>query len=159
MIKVASTNNVYDQSISNVFLTIKVTCIFNRVLNVFLTITVTYLLYRVFSSPDLKHITSFWFNRLFMADLSYLLVISKKYTNTYGKDSKYTKVIDISIIWFYCRLYYRLFCRLFFVMQYLLFSFSFMSAASFSCFSGVVFSLPQSFLFNTKSTSIFISFM
>ena len=38
------------------------------------------------------------FNRLFMNDLSCLLVVRKKYANTYGKDSKYTNAIDISII-------------------------------------------------------------
>ena len=95
-IKVTCALNGYDQSIPNVFLTIKDTCIFNRVLNVFLTITVN-LLYRVFSSSDLKHITSFWFNGLFMDDLPCLLVVRKKYTNSYGKDSKYTNAVDISI--------------------------------------------------------------
>ena len=32
-----------------------------------------------------------------MDDLSYPLVVCKKYVNTYGKNSKYTKAIDISI--------------------------------------------------------------
>ena len=32
-----------------------------------------------------------------MDDLSYPLVVCKKYANTYGKDSKYTNAIDISI--------------------------------------------------------------
>ena len=42
--------------------------------------------------------TSFWCNRLFMNDLFYLLVVGKKYANTYGKDSRYTNAIDVSII-------------------------------------------------------------
>ena len=46
----------------------------------------------------LKHITSFWFNRLFMDDFSCLLVIRKKYTNAYGKDSKYANAVDITTI-------------------------------------------------------------
>ena len=40
---------------------------------------------------------SFWFNGFFMDDLSYLFVVRKKYANAYGKDSKYTNAIDISI--------------------------------------------------------------
>ena len=56
-------------------------------------------------------------------------VICKKYTNTDGKDCKYTNAIDISIIWLYwrllCRLYCRMYCRpywrLFFVTQYFFF--------------------------------------
>ena len=46
----------------------------------------------------LKHITSFWFNRLFMDDLFRFYVICKKYTNAYGKNSNYTNAVDISII-------------------------------------------------------------
>ena len=42
--------------------------------------------------------TSFWFNGFFMDDLSYLLVVRKKYANAYGKDSNYTNAIDINII-------------------------------------------------------------
>ena len=37
---------------------------------------------------------SFWLNEFFMT----LLVVRKKYTNTNGKDRKYTNTIDISII-------------------------------------------------------------
>ena len=56
-------------------------------------------------------------------------VVCKKYTNTDGKDRKYTNAIDISIIWLYwrllCRLYCRMYCRpywrLFFVTQYFFF--------------------------------------
>ena len=70
--------------------------IFDRVFNVFLLIKTTHLLYRAFSSSDLKHITSFWFNGFFM--LSCLLAVCKKYANAYGKDSKYTNAIDISIL-------------------------------------------------------------
>ena len=40
---------------------------------------------------------SFWFNWVFMDDLSCLLVVCKKYVNANGKDSKYTNAIDISI--------------------------------------------------------------
>ena len=54
-------------------------------------------MYRVFSSSDLKYITSFWFNGLFIDDLSCLLVVRTKYTNSYDKDSKYTNAVDISI--------------------------------------------------------------
>ena len=42
--------------------------------------------------------TSFWFNEFFMDDLSYLLVVRKKYTNVHGKDSNFTNAIDINII-------------------------------------------------------------
>ena len=41
--------------------------------------------------------TSFWFNGFFMDDLSYLLVVRKKYANAYDKDSKYINAIHISI--------------------------------------------------------------
>ena len=68
-----------------------------RFFNVFLPIKTTHLLHWVFSSSDLKHMTSFWFKRLFMDHFSCLLVVRKKYANTYGKDSKYTNAIDISI--------------------------------------------------------------
>ena len=61
-------------------------------------------------------------------------VICKKYTNTNGKDCKYTNTIYISVIWLYwtlyCTLYWTLFCmfcrlysRLFFAAQYFFFSF------------------------------------
>ena len=63
----------------------------------FFSIKAIHLLYRNFSSSDLKYITSLWFNRLFMDDLSCLLVIRTKYTNAYGKDSKYTNIEDISL--------------------------------------------------------------
>ena len=50
----------------------------------------------------LKHRTSFWWLILFFIDSFFIFrlksVICKKYTNTNGKDSKYTNVIDISII-------------------------------------------------------------
>ena len=49
------------------------------------------LIYCIGSSSDLKHMSYFWFNRLFMDDLPCLLVVRKKYANTYGKDSKYAK--------------------------------------------------------------------
>ena len=40
---------------------------------------------------------SFCLNRLFMDDLSCPLVVCKKYTNTNGKDSKYTNTMYINI--------------------------------------------------------------
>ena len=42
--------------------------------------------------------TSFWFNKLFMDDLPCLLVVCKKFANTYGKYGKHANAIDISII-------------------------------------------------------------
>ena len=49
----------------------------------------------------LKHMTSFWWLILFFVGLFLIfslgIVICKKYTNTNGKDSKYTNTIDISI--------------------------------------------------------------
>ena len=52
---------------------------------------------------DLKHLTSFWWLILFFIDEIFVFrlksVIFKKYTNTNGKDSKYTNAINISIIW------------------------------------------------------------
>ena len=51
---------------------------------------------------DLKHMTSFWWLILFVIDKFFIFrlksVICKKYTNTNGKDRKYTNAIDISII-------------------------------------------------------------
>ena len=60
----------------------------------------------IFFSPSyLKHITSFlWFMLLlffvalfFICSLRRVLVIYKKYTSTYGQNSNYTNVVDISI--------------------------------------------------------------
>ena len=45
-----------------------------------------------------------------MDDLSWLLFVLEKITNTYGKDSKYTNAIDI--IWLYCWVNWRLYCLL-----------------------------------------------
>ena len=68
----------------------------------FFPIRTTHLLYKVFSSSDLKHIRSFWWLLLFFIDLFFICslgsVTCKKYANVYGKDSKYTNAIDISII-------------------------------------------------------------
>ena len=92
----------------------------------------------------LNHMMSFWFDRLFMDDLSWLLFVREK-KSSYGNNSKYAKAIDI--IWLYCWLNWRLYCwlnwklycwlnwslycwlnwrlngGLFFIMQYLFFSF------------------------------------
>ena len=61
--------------------------------------------------------TSFWWLIVFLIDKFFIFrlnsIICKKYTNTDGKDSRYTNAIDISSIWLYCRLYCRLFCRLY----------------------------------------------
>ena len=136
------------------------------VFSVFLPIKTTHLLYRVFSSSDLKHMTSFWFNRFFMDDLSCLLVVCKKCANANGKDSKYTNAININIIWLYCRLYCRLFCRLycrlFFVTQYLFFFFFSRVQQAYDLERHaqdifLVLLLLLSFLFNRKSTRMFIS--
>ena len=73
--------------------------ILNRVFNVFLLIKTIHLLYGTFSSSDLKHKTSFWclFSLDFICNQRRLLLIGKKYTNTNGKDSKYTNAKDISL--------------------------------------------------------------
>ena len=42
-----------------------------------------------------KHMMSFWYDRLFMDDLSWLFFVLEKNKNTCGKDSKYTNAIDI----------------------------------------------------------------
>ena len=44
--------------------------------------------------------TSFWWLIFFFIDFLFLekVLYAKKYTNTNGKDSKYTSTIDISII-------------------------------------------------------------
>ena len=80
-----------------VVVTVKITASLIESSMFFFPIKAIHLLYRVFSSSDLKYITSLWFNRLFMDDLSYLFVIRTKYTNACGKDSKYTNVEDISL--------------------------------------------------------------
>ena len=71
--------------------------IINRFFNVFLSITVTHLLYRF-----LKDMKSLWLLFFSVAVFFFIFresAIRKKYTNTNGKDSKYTNTIDISIIW------------------------------------------------------------
>ena len=44
----------------------------------------------------LKHMTSFWLNRLLMDGLSCLLAVCKIYGNANGKDSKHINAIVIS---------------------------------------------------------------
>ena len=82
-------------------ISVVVAVMISRVFNVFLPIKAAHLLHRVFSSSNLMHITSFWWLILFFIDLFFICslrsVICKKYTNSYGKDSRYTKVLDISI--------------------------------------------------------------
>ena len=46
----------------------------------------------------LKHMTSFWFNCLFMDGFPCLLLVCKKHVDAYGKDSKHANTIHISII-------------------------------------------------------------
>ena len=54
--------------------------------------------YYIASSSGLKHMTSFWFNCLFMDGFPCLLVLRKKHADAYGKDSKHANAIHISII-------------------------------------------------------------
>ena len=54
--------------------------------------------YYIGSSSGLKHMTSFWFNCLFMDGFPCLLVVRKKHADAYGKDSKHANAIHISII-------------------------------------------------------------
>ena len=97
--------------------------------------------------------TSLWWLILFFIEEFFRLerVICRKYTNTNGKDSKHTNIIDI--IWLYCRLWWRLFCRLycrpFLVTQYFFFSL-FHKCSNFmtlSDASGMFFSSYYFFLF------------
>ena len=136
----------------------------------------------------LNHMMSFWFDRLFMDDLSWLLFVREK-KSSYGNNSKYTKAIDI--IWLYCWLNWRLYCwlnwklycwlnwslycwlnwrlngGLFFIMQYLFFSFFSWMQQAYGLGRHVqdvflvlfLLFLSLSFSFNTKSTRIFISYI
>ena len=54
--------------------------------------------YYIASSSGLKHMTSFWFNCLFMDGFPCLLVLRKKHADAYGKDSKHANAMHISII-------------------------------------------------------------
>ena len=77
----------------------------------FFPIKATHLLYRFFKAYDVVLVVYFVFFHCGFFRLE--SVISKKYTNTTGKDSKCTNTIDISIIWLCWKIILWLFRRLY----------------------------------------------